>query len=274
MAIWKYTMIFNSSTNVTGGSIGQRTGGWSESFYKNAAPSDVVANETWRDVFLRQCQRRAALLPTGFSVGGQRYQQVDPAGGSATGGVVYPGTAGIQADVPQMALFLRLSAQGVPNIKPLTLRGLPDARVVEGEYFPASNFSAALNTYVTNLSLWQFKGRDLQQTPLSIFTIDNLGVVTTDEAHSFVENDFVRVLRTIDENGRRQGGRFRVIAPVTSHTFKITPWDFGDCHGGKVRADVTIYPLIASQSANVLRVIVRKVGRPFGGYRGRASTRR
>lgn len=274
MATWKYTMIFNSSTNVSGGSVGQRTGGWSEGLYSANAPTAEIGAGTYRSVFEELCSLRARLLPTGFAVVGQRYQQIDPIGGSATGGFNAPGSAGIQADVPQMALFLRLTAAETPNIKPLTLRGLPDARVVEGEYKPESTFTAALQAFVNKLNIWRFKGRDLTQTPVAITSIDANGLATLDPGNPFVPDDYVRVLRTTDINGDRQGGRFRVIAPITTSTVTLQGWDLGECHGGKMRLDLTIYPLIGAQTANVLRVIVRKVGRPFGQYRGRASTRR
>lgn len=265
---WKYTAIFEQSTNLTGGSIGHRIAGWSESIYAMAfSPLYVTDFYDW-------CRVRAQLLCAGAAIVGQRFQQVDPVGGSSTSNRRFPGQLSLVQDVPQMALFWRQPGLNAPNSKPITLRGIPDDLVKEGEYKPFFLIPTFLQQYCTENARWQFRGRDLTQTNIPLISVDANGLAETSIAHPYAANDRVRVLRTMNVNGKRQGGVFTVIAPITTFSLTFRAWNLGATLWGKLRKEATIYPYPTALFEATPRVIVRKVGRPFGGYRGRASTRR
>jgi hypothetical protein len=267
----KCTALFQLATNTSDPTaVARRLGGWSESYYRPDADigSTLITN------FNTLCQRRAALLPSGAVIVGQRFQVVNPAGTSQTAARRYPGTAGTQADVPQMALLCRAPAQSAANIRPLILRGIPDARVVEGEYSPSSGFTTAIESFFSWLSAnWQFHGRDLSANTVPIYSIDALGVATLEANTTAVLGSMVRVLRTTDVNKDQVGGRFRVSAAASSTQITLQGWTLGACKGGRLRVDADTYLTIGSP-ISISRVITRRVGRPFEQYRGRQSKKR
>ena len=276
MSTQKCTLLFNYASN-SGEESGvntltnaiTRTAGWSESWYLVNLSADEVRART-----VNLAQVRAALLPIGCAVVGQRYQTVDPVGPSQTGSVVFPGTAGTLADVPQMSLFYRLPASTGRNIRPVVLRGLPDARSVRGEYLPSDKYDKALASFfgVLRGQAFCFRGRDLSKPELPIVAV--IGhTVSTQDAHGFTEGQMVRILRTVDDDsGRKMGGVFQVRTPITTRQFDIYPDNNWDTRGGRVRLEAAAYFTIGVEGTP--RVMVRKAGRAFFGYRGRQSNRR
>lgn len=270
MVMTKCTLLIESrSANSQADATRSRIAGWSESWYDEGPFS-----ETKRAYTISLAQKRAALLPTGSSVVGQRYQEVDPIGASSTGSRVFAGGAGLQADIPQMALLLRIPGVGVKNFRPFYLRGLPDARVNEGEYSPSSIYTNKLIQFLLELEQWNFRGRNLAATTVPILTIDNAGVFQLEADSAIAVNDMVRVLRTNLATGGQFGGRFRVSAKPTARTGTLADWTAGPAAGGRIRADSIIYPVVPGglKPEDVIsRVVTRKVGRPFAGYSGRDS---
>lgn len=272
MALFKATLLFSLTTNAeTPNAAESRIGGWSESWYTSAVDQAEVRRRLMgpNPGSPPLAQRRAALLPRGARIVGQRYQQIDPAGPSQQTSVNLPGSADLSADVPQMAMLISVPSIGRTNIKRLVLRGIPDARVVQGEYFPSDAYDIALRTFFFGLVGWQFRGRDLSQATLVIEGVSAAGEVTTEVNHPYVVGDYVRILRTQDQGGNLFGGRFRVIAPVTARTFVLNGWEGGITDGGKVRLDAIVYPNVDAAAIQIGRVVVRKVGRPSSGYVGR-----
>lgn len=272
----KCTALFQHVTN-TGAEGGvlttpapiTRVGGWSESWYLDA---ETVSPD---DRFRRVNLARAALLPIGCSIIGQRYQMVEPVGSSQTGSFVYPGTAGTLADVPQMALFCRVHAVNAINIRPAVLRGIPDARAVRGEYNPSDAYTKAISLYFGELATWGFKfrGRDLSAPQLPLIHILADGSVQTEVAHTYVVGDMVQVLRAVGADGRKRGGRFQVTAVLNSFHFSINWNQLFDSTGGRVRKDLgySYYDIVTP--VDIRGVTVKRVGRPFFQYRGRRSNR-
>jgi len=270
MPVTKLTMLFEARTADAAISPARsRIGGWSESWYDNGPYTDAM-----RTAFLSVCEKRAALLPSGASIVGQRYQELDPIGASSTGSRLYPGTAGLQADIPQMALLLRIPGVGVKNAKPFYLRGLPDARVVEGEYSPASAYTLKLQAFLTELGDWNFRGRNLASAAVPILTVSDSGVFQLEADSAVGVDSMVRVLRTTNAAGRQVGGRYRVSAKPTARTGTLADWNHGATVGGRIRLDAIIYPgipLDLKPEDVISRVVTKKVGRPFAAYVGRRS---
>lgn len=221
------------------------------------------------------CTARARLLPIGSAIVGQRLQVVTPIGPSQSLSRLFPGSAFTLADVPQMALLCRVPALSANNVRRMILRGLPDARVVEGEYSPSGVFTSDLNFFFRVLGQWLFRGRDLTPQTTRLFTVSALGVFNTETPHLLAPLDIVRVSRAITAFGQFHSQRLQVatVGPGTNGgTF--TGWLGGSTSGGTVRKDAIVFPQVDPDNITIGRVITRRVGRPFVQYRGRRSRSR
>src|SRR5262249_23725523 len=100
-------------------------------------------------------------------------------------------------------------------------------------------------------------------------------VITVEGTHTIGVNAMVRVMRSLDSSRNLRGGRFHVSA-VSGNTISIDApsWTFGSTTGGTVRVDAVVYPNVDSANTAAGRIVTRRVGRPFFGYRGRRSKRR
>lgn len=276
MSAGKYTMLIQQSTLHPTNNAIIRVGGWSESWYEY--DTSFIAS------FLNLCERRAALLPNNAAIVGQRVQQVDPAGSAQVFGQVFTGTAGVQPDIPQMALLARARAVGVSNTRAVILRGIPDAYVENGEYVPSQGYAAKVLQFVGSLvnGGWKFRGRNLAADTSAILIVSPVLDSPTSDAiisligtvpSSFAVGNVVQVLGAVDFDGIKRGGSFKVKAVDTDErTITISHWPYESCESGRVRAITYIYPVVADVQPN--RIITRKVGRPFTSYRGRRSKRR
>jgi len=269
--ITKCTMLFQLATGGAPGQTGARIGGWSESWY-----NDQSALSTVKERFFALCQARAAMLPTWAQIVGQRYQQVVPkVTSSQVASLVFPGTAGLQVDVPQMSVLVKIGAGGGnPNIRQWAMRGLPDARVENGEFLPSLQFTQRFQFFSQLLQYWLFRGVNLLADQAAVNFIDANGEVQLNESFTVNENDRVQVIKTMNTAERLVGGIYQVGAGPTSHTLTLRNWDQGLTQGGTVRLYQIIYPTIDPNNIQLGRVTVRKVGRPFFSYRGRRSNRR
>lgn len=272
MARFKCTAIFSSSTNVSNtSSPNRRVGGWSESFYYNGSfEAALTAFQTGAGSF---CATRAALLPTGCGIIGQRYQQTSPVGPSATRSQLFPGRTDTPADVPQMALLCSVPGVGVPNVRPMTLRGIPDKYVVEGEYSPDRPFADALRKFFqTGLINLYFKGKDKTQAKIDIVSVSALQVVTTVLPHGLAVGDSVTIGRNkITAGGAIQKATGLVVSVASGTVFTTESLNLQAGTGGYTQKQVVVYVQVDPGNVEPSRVVVRKVGRPFAGYRGRAG---
>jgi len=270
MPTFKCTMLFQLQTGASSGTIGSRIGGWSESWY-NSEPLDTI-----KPLFATLCQRRAAMLPTGAAIIGQRYQQVVPhVTSSQVGSNYYPGTSATAPDVPQMAILVKIGAlAGVPNIRQWAMRGLPDARVINGEYFPTVAFTTAFDAFCLGLISFQFRGVNLQADQGAINFIDAGGDVWLNSPLTVTAGQLIQVIKATNASDRLVGGRYQVESVSNSTNFQLRNYDLGLVQGGTARIYEMIYPSVNATDCTLGRVTVRKVGRPFFSYRGRRSNRR
>lgn len=265
------TALFQLATNQGGTARGgPRLGGWSESWYLDVQP------EVARTRFANLCSLRAALLPPSAVIVGQRYQLIG--GGSSTGAVRFPGTAGAENDVPQMALLMTAAGAGVPNIRRFSLRGWPDAWVIEGELRPVFVALTALTTWQQRVvsDQFRFRARDLGTTIVKIASISTTGAFVLFEDLTFNVGDFLQIRRAYDQFGRLVSGRYQVAtkADARQGTLRLWPPDSSVTNNGTATKYVVSFPLVATNGINISRIVTRKVGRPFEQYRGRSSRRR
>src|SRR5262245_5545951 len=279
--ILKCSMLFAHFSRVDDpGSPIHRIGGWSEHYYWEGTDVSLFIAQFMGGAhasgsYLGLCAARAGILPKGASVVGQRWQQVDPLGPAQSRGVTFPGSTGLEADVPQMTLLCSAPGVGVRNVRKLMLRGMPDARVTQGEFDAPTGYVANLNAFFTRLSTFSFRGRDLAQPAFKIVSIDANGNVQCDAAVPFPALSYVAIGRTKNSLQRNVNGIFQVESiSSTVGLFKVRPWTAGACTGGYARQHVVIYPKFDAPNVKFDRIIVRKVGRPFTQYRGRRSRRR
>jgi hypothetical protein len=265
----KCTMVFKLTTNNSNPNTPiKRQAGWTEGWYNGATDIRLV-----REQFSALCQARALLLPSSALITGQRYQQVDPVGPSGSTSNAFPGNSQFITDVPQMALLCRVPAAAAKNVRPETLRGLPDAVVVEGEYTNPSIFGGFLDRYHRQVNNFFFRGQDLSLPAFPIWEIDNTGNITFEEIVNFPVGSVVHVLRSEDTCGRLRGQRAMVKTVNAPNSVTVAPWPWGVTTGGSCRLESFLFLLANGSGASVTGVGVRKVGRPTTPYRGRRSKR-
>jgi hypothetical protein len=276
---FKFTMLMQLATNISDPTAQpRRIGGWSEGWYFEGA---TVA-DLYRFAFGLPgiaavavpglCPSRANLLPTGSAIVGQRVQQIDPVGPSQSLSRLFPGGAATLPDVPQMALLCSTPGLNVKNIRRTILRGIPDARAIEGEYAPSAQFKGDLTTFFTALSQFEFRGVDLAQPTIPIIAIAGDGTIQlAGLSAGFAVNDMVKVLRSHDSFGASIGGKFMVELIGTATSVKVRNWTAGACTGGALRKHAFVYPFVDSLNCTIGRLVTKRVGRPFIQYRGRRS---
>jgi len=265
----KCTMLFEATTNFGNTNGKSRQCGWSESYY--TAP--MSSNRELLTSFHALCTARARLLPAGALIVGQRYQQVDPVGSSSTGAKEFPGMGSAPADYPGLSMYLRIPAVESRNFSPISLRGMPDARIELGEYHKETTYNTSLVNFLKRLnsSIWRFRGRDLSQTAFPLISIADNGTFVTEGATTLLGSQMVRVLRTNLSTGKQKGGRYKISSMISSSSGILLNWDLGDTTEGKIRLDVEVFPQYGPMLDPKPRIVSRKVGRPFTGFRGRAS---
>lgn len=302
MAVWKFTMLFSQTSNLSqAGAVLHRVGGWSESWYITAANIQAVLTTAGGVIppqtggeggaggggggvpgFLGPANlplfpARAALLPSSAGIVGLRIQQVDTPGPSQSFPANFPGSSGLKGDAPQQALLLRAVGLGPnPAVRRFTIRGIPDDMLIEGEFNPSAAYLASLNTYISSLASWAFRSKVAILLPVKLINITNAGVGNTEIPQAITQaNMMIRVRKTKDSGGNLRSGRFQVTAVGPGNLFTLFNWPYGATTGGQILADSNVsYPLVDVANSSWVRSTQRKVGRPSGQYRGRRSRRR
>jgi len=250
-----------------------RLAGYSESWYSpDAFSTQLLSNFTQLAIV------RASLLPASGTIVGLRFQQTNgvTAGASVSQPISLPGTSGSLTDAPQIAIKIQLNAAaGLPNKKILILRGVPDDCVAKGEFNPTTAFRTNLTTFLANLvnTPWLWRGRDLTAVSYPILTVTPLGAYQLSAPSVIPANTVVQVLRSKNLAGRQKGGFFFVTTP-TAFTGTLLNWNHGDTTGGRMRTAGIVFPAPRGfLIPPIVVAIVKKVGRPFSQYRGRAPVK-
>lgn len=269
MTISKVTLLINASTKDAAGNA-VRSGGWSESVYKNLAPDDA----NLQIAALALAQTRARLLPQNTRIVGYRIQQVDPVGPSISFGQVFVGGYGFPNDLPQVALLFKGRSVGGANTRLFTLRGCPDSLVVTGEYSSGSIFNQALTAYFGEITnFWQMKGRVRTNFQHKLIEVTTAGVVTVEDEIEFGAGDEVIFLRTRSIDDVLVEGTFKVASVQTINQFTLANWPhlgFGEIHKGRLRHHQEDYFSLQITAAEIAspKALTREVGRPFGQFSG------
>jgi len=276
----KCTMLFQLATGTEQPNPSlRRIGGWSESFYfpgNDIQVADLYFNGGPGGPPASWCELRAGLLPSSAQIVGQRYQIVDPVGRSQSLNKIWNGGSGLSCDVPQMALLTRLISATTPNTRMYIIRGIPDQMVIDGEYRPSIAYRNAVNRLLVACSQLAMKVKPIESPRCSIATVDNTGLITFNTQRP-TSTPFARIeLRNVlSSNGTTINGNFATEnLPSNPLQLKLLVWDGSNAHGGQAFIVSSNYPQFSSTGFTIGRVIVRKVGRPFVAFRGRASVRR
>jgi len=279
---FKVTLLLQDSTGITStGTVlaSQHIGGWSESYYSSVGSitqlrSRLITAGSWGIGLL---PARAALLPSTGQIVGYRIATVFPRSGrTQTASAAWPGQFAANTDVPQMAVMCTAQSTTTSNIRRFALRGIPDFQVTYGEYTPSVTYQAAMTAFLNELSAWQFVGQDFAVTNFPIVNVTAGGVVTVAGSMTFAVGDAVQILSTVlDASGRKFTFKTKVTVGVTAgNQVTVANWPLLPSTGGIFRFLNYLLFNIDGANATADRAAVRKVGRPFGQYRGRRSKRK
>jgi len=257
------------------------TGGWSEGFWATEAPG--AFQDKWHAILTA----RAKFLPKQAQIVGFRTQTYEIAGnklmplGASAGAYRYPGSVRFDCDQPQVTLRARATAQGAQNTASLYMRGIPDSWVFGGEYDPVDDANTLLSAYYRQLITKGagFIGRNLNIGSVRVLNVIDLGgnsgsAITCNAAVPGVAlNDFVRLIRVRDVNGKSIEGVYNVtnvngaVITVRALSGRTVLAPSGLCRKDSLAFNT--FGVIATQ-----RITTKRVGSPFEKYRGRRSKRR
>jgi hypothetical protein len=262
MAIYKITQIFGQTTRL------QRQSGWSETWYLDATESTAISKADTLN------KRRSGFLTRAASITNTRIQLLG--GRSRLLRTVYPGVLGADQDIPQMALSCICLGQGVLNQKNFQLRGIPDGNVDGGEFTPTQGFQTAFAAYGSALvnEGFRFRAIDLTAAQVAIVSVSNIGVFALAAPLVYNVGSFIQFLRAKNTVNQAVNGTYYVSAKVDGQNGTFLDWTGGILQlKGKARVKTFVYPLVAANSLEFTQISVRKVGRPFNLYHGRATKR-
>jgi len=276
MSATKVTLLFGATTKDSTGNT-QRLAGFSESYYSTLSVDNAQLKINWSNLAIS----RAALMPSNVSIVGGRFQKVDPVGASRQYDNVFPSSSSLQNDLPSVALQWTVRGFDTFNQRSLILRGMPDARVVTGEYSPSAPFGAALVAFFNRLrNDWTFRAIDRTVLPVKIVQIV-AGVMTTATPHGLAAGDVVNIMSTKVGTDRIVSSYQAGVLPLpTATTAGLYLAGRGenvpDSVFGRARKALIIYVPFSITDEEILTptAITRKVGAPFKKFRGRRTAKR
>lgn len=244
----------------------QHSYGFSESYITSTSSIDTEKE------FLRAkyAPRRAALLPSQTEIIGATFYQIGGGRGIPVA-LSFPGTSGA-TDVVNDAVLCTSNNSNAAVARKWWVHNVPDSQFTGGEFDPSFTYAARFNAYLDEIGFASWLGI-VRANNIAVVTIDANGLVTCGSAHAFAVGQFVTISRTLDANGKKKGGLFRVstLGPLSSQ-FTLLNWTFGACTGGSAFLKQNqSYVIGASGRPIIERAGTRRVGRPFNVYRGRSS---
>jgi len=153
---------------------------------------------------------------------------------------------------------------------------VPDDQVTNGEYQPDATFKNRVAQYMGELvgGGWGFIGRDYNAAQPRVLSVNGATLVTSGAIGATLGETLVTFIKVKDVNGNPVVGNFRVLTNPATFTFTLAGMPQGTEVADSGFARVLTPAFFAYASCSPSRIVVRKVGRPFQGYRGRASKRR
>jgi len=249
-------------------------GGWSESIWQTADSPD-------KDNIRQLAQTRALLLPSTARIVGYRAQQFTNAGshlvagGSSTALLGLIGPQAAVPDIPQSALSLVATSSGNANTRRFTIRAIPDTQIAGGEWQPFPIYVQFLTRYRNSLIQggWVFPARDFTTAVHDIESISNGVLKLVGAPAGYAVGDRVLLKKCRDVNGNPVVGTFKVLA-VAGALITLGGIDVETEVIATGQATRVVIAFRDIDDVQVGRAVVRKIGRPFEQYRGRASRRR
>lgn len=273
----KLTIFFHQGTLDSAGNP-NRLAGWTETWFKNSSRNEdfyIIQRDNLLDV-------RAKLLAKNCSIVGFREQEFDPVtdivGMARTYVATRPGGAATDQDLFDMALMWRVRSQSTPNARNVILRGVPDARVVTGEFSPASvAYNNSIHEFFRALigSQWLMRGADRTQEGYPIKSINVDGVTILKRDSTLVVGNRVKLLRCCDINGVYTTGEYDLAVVGGARNMTLanfqTKGAFPLVHGRirKVVPTQFVPVEITEDEEQSPLAITREAGRPFHSPRGR-----
>jgi len=277
VVLFQQTTIAGGNSPIIGLSGRSHQAGWSEHVWwaTNESITDLkAALITGSPGRYGLLPARSGVLNANAAIIGVRLYE----GGAGRGALLplgYPGLGGNPCDIPQMSVLCKGTAQNFAVARRWTLRGIPDGQVTLGEFDPTVNFAARLRFYFDALQNFYFRAIDASNVPVAVHDVQSTGLVTLMNPSPFVIGNFLTFRGMLNTVGRRVGatGFVTAIGPMANQ-FTIGAWLILSTSGGTaVLRSRSLYPFF-SPSTSAVRIVTRKVGRPFEQYRGRASRRR
>lgn len=227
---------------------------------------------------------RAALLPKNASIIGYRIQNYTISGlklvpgASNTVNQRWAGDPANPGDIPQMGFRVVLPTTNGLNKAVFTLRGIPKNQTKGGEMSTTGFYDLALKAWKNALvgGAWAMVGRNLAAPSYNIVGIAGPIVTTAVPIAGVVENQtYLQLVRSYDVNGVAVRGTFLCTAKndVTKQ-YTLQNLNVTAHASGLIRVATLAIVQIAPIENVSVRVVEKKVGRPFEAYRGRASRRK
>lgn len=276
---FKFTMHFSLDTMQNATSPKSRLAHWTERHFVNSDTLDgansIIMNAGAPAGGTGILAQRAALLPgTGliykytlqaYKLGPDNIEV--PASSAEPFLVEFKGPDGTVCDIPQQGLLCSIALGGGHPARPrFILRGIPDDRVLRGEFSATAAYRRALTaflnglapsygTYVDERTTAQGRGQPVDE-------IDLDGTVWGHEAITVVAvGDLAKILRTTNSDGRRTGGVYRVDDRDDANgSIELGDWDRGDTKGGSIRRFRRVFASYAPGTGQFIHQATRKVG--------------
>lgn len=271
----RVSLLFSVTTQAANAGVAvPHSGGWSESHWVN-----TPANVTLADIEAL-AQPRANLLSSLASITGYRIQTFTLVGnkmipeGSRSGRILIPGGSQAGLNMPQDGLSIFMTAAGAVNVSRQVLRGMPDDYIVNGEYSPNVGYSSRVRTYINALinQAWKFVGRDRSVPNARVLAIANGVVTLAGNVGGVANTSFLRLNRVFDANNRPVKGTFLITA-IAGNLYTVSGLGTTSVTVPSGTARIDQLAVFQYGAGTVGRTVVRKIGRPFEQYRGRASRR-
>lgn len=248
--------------------------GLSESWYS----AKVFDSQDLYDTCTYWQSKRVPMLPRNSTIVAFRQQEVGNLGRSVLYKVPRPGVNAFIQDQSEAALKYKVRSTTTSAERTAVIAMVPDDIIIGGVYAGGEgDWLSYVNQFFNHIrDNWQMRIIDQSVPTYSIATIDADGNVVTNEATAFVAGAKVQVLRSKTEEDNTGSGVFYVETVTNPTHFKLRGWTFGATTKGSIRTYVITYNSVnvsTNHRANP-EVGTRKIGRPFGESRGKASKKR
>lgn len=247
----------------------QGNAGWSESWYfaGNDVPAGLVKIRLIGGA-------RAAFLSTGAVHIAIRSSLVGAQADSLVEEKNVIPTNSTAPDLAKVAALCKVRT-ATNQFRELLLRGLPDARTIDGQFVGSSTFDLAFqnfrNTVINNGG--GIRGYNRNNPLFAIVSVSTTGLVTTFGTPPWDRGNLIRFNRTKDTNGRLVSGLYHVVSAPTTTTFQLSDWEAGRIvNKGEARlVEFVHFPV--TDITPPYRSTTRQVGGIFGQPVGRRKSR-